>query len=101
MRRSTLALLLAFLLIAFQQQVVMHALEHVGAGQQAGVASPANAPEHCAECDLLAAGADSIDSGSRISQASAVPLDAAPAAFTSRAVGAPAVYSSRGPPALL
>lgn len=99
MLRAFHAFLLAFLLLGFQQREVVHAFEHLGTrhGPSATLAHPGVA---CATCELLAAGADGVPA-----TAFTAPVaggDAAPASldFVSRAVAAPAAYSSRAPPPL-
>jgi hypothetical protein len=99
-RRAPLAFLLAFLLLAFQQQVAVHALEHRPVQVETGFTAPAEPSAPCATCELLASGADSVAASAFVSPAFAGPHGFATVAFRSRAVAAPAAYASRAPPEL-
>lgn len=100
MLRPFRAFLLAFLLLGFQQQQVVHAFEHLASRHRQSATLP-HPGAACATCELLAAGADSVPAtafSAPVAGGGAAPpcLD-----FTSRAVAAPDAYSPRAPPALL
>lgn len=99
-RRTFLAFALAFLLLGLQHQGYVHALSHLGSKHEAGMAAPAGA-EACAQCALLASGADGVPGSFVPAFAAGAPAGHAIARFTSRPVAAPAVYASRAPPVLL
>lgn len=100
MRRARLAFLFAFLLLAFQQQVAVHALEHRPAQVETGFTAPAEPSAPCVTCELLASGADSVAASGFVSHPVAEPPGFANVSFRSRQVAAPAVYASRAPPEL-
>ncbi len=81
-----------------QQEAAVHALDHLATRHEQGAAAPhEGAP--CIECRLLASGGDGIPSAIHTADATFDRAAAAPAAFATRPVAAPACYSSRAPPA--
>lgn len=99
MRRAFLALLLSFLLLGMQQAVAVHSFEHLGTSREQGATVPhEGAP--CDTCELLASGTNGIPTSIHWTAATATQPHAAPVAFASRPVAAPAGYSPRAPPVL-
>jgi hypothetical protein len=104
MHRPVILAVLSFLLLSMQQEVQVHALQHLGSqltrSHQTELIVP-HADSACVECALLAAGT-SAAIGDSSSLASAVPVaERGWAAFRSHPADAPAYYSSRAPPVLL
>ena len=87
-----------------QQQVQVHALQHLGnllhARQDTGLQAPiADAP--CLECALLAGGTSAVANDSATVPAVSVVGDRHHPAIALRHLAAPSYYSSRAPPSLL
>jgi hypothetical protein len=99
-RRIFLAFLLSFLLLSLQREVAVHALGHLGNRHEQGATTPQQG-QPCAECELLASGADSIPASAVAPVADCESTLVAQVAFTTRTVAAPACYSPRAPPVLL
>jgi hypothetical protein len=102
--RPFVALLFALLLLGMQQQVQVHALQHLGnlvhALHDTGLQAPlADAP--CLECALLAGGTSAIASGYASFPAVSVTGEQLHFATELRYLAAPSYYSSRAPPSLL
>jgi hypothetical protein len=102
--RQLVALLFALLLLGMQQQLQVHALQHLGSLLQGrhdtGLQAPiADAP--CLECSLLASGASGLANGSAAAPAHVVIGDRYHLAIAFRHLAAPSYYSSRAPPSLL
>ena len=98
MRRNFLAFVLSFLLLGMQQEVAVHALQHLGARQEQGATAPHQGVP-CVTCELLASGTDGVPASSHWTGAAFDCAPVAPVAFATRAVAAPAGYSPRAPPA--
>ena len=104
MRRGILFALLSFLLLALQNEGLVHPLGHL----DTRIARP-NTPEvalphavaACAECALLAAGSNVVPGDAPAPHFSTSAPRVAPTAFRTRAVDAPVHFASRAPPALL
>jgi hypothetical protein len=97
------ALLFALLLLGMQQQVQVHALQHLRnllhARQDTGLQAPlADAP--CVECALLAAGTSALAGGHASFPAVSVTGEQLHFAPALRYLAAPSYYSSRAPPSL-
>lgn len=99
MRRPFFAFLLSFLLLGLQQEVTVHALGHLEHHGEQGATTP-HEGEPCAECQLLAAGANGIPTSPDSRDAACASVPVAHVAFATRAVAAPACYSPRAPPPL-
>ena len=102
--RQLVALLFALLLLGMQQQLQVHALQHLGnllhARQDTGLQAPiADAP--CLECALLASGTSTVANGRAAAPADVVISDRYHLAIALRHLAAPSYYSSRAPPSLL
>jgi hypothetical protein len=102
--RLVVAFLACLLVLGMQQESLRHAVEHLrpllqrahDTGLQLPVADAA-----CAECALLAGGADAVAPhvAPVVDRAGVIPAGAV--AFASRAVPAPVYSATRAPPALL
>ena len=104
MRRGILFALLSFLLLALQNEGLVHPLGHldtrIARPDTPEVALP-HAVAACAECALLAAGSDAVSGDVPALQFPAPATLGALTAFRSRTVDAPVHFSSRAPPVLL
>ena len=104
MRRGILFAVLSFLLLAMQNEGMVHPLGHVDA-RVARPDRPEAALPHdvaaCAECALLAAGSNAVPGDAPAPHFSTSAPRVAPTAFHTRAVDAPVHFASRAPPALL
>ena len=104
MRRVFLFAFLSLLLLSMQQEGAVHALSHLGPqlarAHDTGLASP-QADGACAECALLAGGANALPGHAGAIAAVVAATKRAPLAFRSRATAAPVYFSSRAPPFLL
>jgi hypothetical protein len=98
-RRPLLAFVLSFLLLGLQQEVAVHTLWHLDLGHGPKATVP-HEGQPCAECLLLASGADSVATSPASPDAACASAPVAPVAFITRAVAAPACYSPRAPPVL-
>jgi len=104
MRRGILFAVLSFLLLAMQNEGLVHPLGHAGT-RVARPDRPEAALPHvvaaCAECALLAAGSDAVGGDVPALQFPAPAIQGALTAFRSRAADAPVYFGSRAPPTLL
>jgi hypothetical protein len=104
MRRTFLFSLLSLLLLAMQHEGYVHALAHAAApmarGHDASLVAPA-ADGGCAECALLAGGANAVPGSGAVSAAVVPAIARSGLAFRSHATPAPVYFSSRAPPVLL
>jgi len=104
MRRGILFAVLSFLLLAMQNEGMVHPLGHVDT-RVARPDRPEAALPHdvaaCAECALLAAGSDAVKGDVPALQVPPPATHGALTAFRSRAVDAPVHFESRAPPVLL
>jgi hypothetical protein len=100
MRRPFLAFLLSFALLGMQHELAVHAFSHLAGGQKQGYTAPQKA-QACLTCELLASGTDGIPASMAATPVACTSAPVAPVGFTTRAVAAPACYSSRAPPPLL
>jgi len=104
MRRPILFAVLTFLLLAMQNEALVHSFAHLDSRvprpDRTEVALP-HAVADCAECALLASGSSTVTGDPPALQPRGpvtVPLQPA---FQSRAADAPEYFSSRAPPVLL
>jgi hypothetical protein len=104
MRRGILFAVLSFLLLAMQNEGLVHPLGHVDT-RVARPDRPEAALPHevaaCAECALLVAGSDAVSGDVPTLQFPTPATQGALTAFRSRTVAAPVHFSSRAPPILL
>jgi len=104
MRRGILFAVLSFLLLAMQNEGMVHPLGHldtrVARPDRTEAALP-HAVAVCAECALLAAGSDAVRGDVPALHLPTTAHQGALKAFRSRAVDAPVHFSSRAPPVLL
>jgi hypothetical protein len=104
MRRGILFAVLSFLLLAMQNESLVHPLGHVDT-RVARPDRPEAALPHgvaaCAECALLAAGSDAVRGDVPALQFPTPATQGALTAFRTRAAPAPVHFSSRAPPVLL
>jgi len=104
MRRGILFAVLSFLLLAMQNEGMVHPLGHVDTRVSRPDGPEAALPHSvaaCVECALLVAGSDAVPGDV---PALHFPIPAtlgALVAFRTRAVDAPVHFASRAPPALL
>jgi hypothetical protein len=102
MRRALLVCLLA-LLLSMQHEVYVHAFSHfapfAGQAHDTGFASML-ADAECPRCALLAAGSNAVPAQTQSTFVAALADESEGAVFRSRAVAAPAFFSSRAPPVL-
>ena len=102
--RAILTFLLSLLLVGMQQESQRHALEHVRPlltrAHEVGVQVPV-ANFACAECALLAGGADAVSSVFDAPPSAGQNSGHQSFAYTPRAVAAPSYFQSRAPPVLL
>jgi len=104
MRRGILFTVLSLLLLAMQNEVLVHPFGHF----ETRVARP-DRPEAalphvvaaCAECALLAAGSDTVRGDAPPLHFPAAVAQGALTAFRTRTADAPVYFASRAPPALL
>ena len=104
MRRPILIAVLSFLLLALQNEGLVHPFGHLDSRaprpDRTEAALPHAVPA-CAECALLAAGSDTVNGDSPALEAHAPIAERAWLAFHSRPADAPSFFSSRAPPVLL
>jgi hypothetical protein len=104
MRRSIFFAVLTFLLLAMQNEGLVHPLGHLDSRMprpdKTEVALP-HAVAACAECALLASGSGTVHGDLPALQYPAPATERSWLAFRSRAADAPAYFSSRAPPVLL
>ena len=104
MRRGILFAILSFLLLAMQNEGLVHPLGHLDA-RIARPDRPEAALPHavaaCTECALLVAGSDAIGSDVTSLHFPGPATLGALTAFRSRAVAAPVYFASRAPPLFL
>jgi hypothetical protein len=104
MRRGILFAILSFLLLAMQNEGLVHPLGHLDT-RVARPDRPEAALPHtvaaCAECALLAAGSDAVRGDIPALHFSASATQGALTAFRTRAADAPVHFGSRAPPVLL
>ena len=104
MRRPILYAVLSFLLLAMQNEGLVHPFGHLDtrfARPNKVEAALPHAVAACAICALLAAGSDTVSGDAPALQFSAPAPVGALTAFRSRAVAAPVHFASRAPPPLL
>lgn len=104
MRRGILYAVLSFLLLAMQNEGLVHPLSHLDSRaahpDRLEAALPHAVPD-CAECALLAAGSDASVGDVPAVHVAARATQGALTAFRTRAVDAPVHFASRAPPVLL
>ena len=104
MRRPVIYIVLSFLLVVLQQQVLVHPFAHLDprtARPDRVEAALPHAVATCAECALLATGSDSVHRHAPAPQLAPGATRRALTAFRSRATDAPVYFASRAPPVLL
>jgi hypothetical protein len=104
MRRGILFAVLSFLLLAMQNEGLVHPLGHLGsrvARPDRPEAALPHAVAACTECALLVAGSDAVPGDVPALQFPTSATQGALTAFRSRTVDAPVHFSSRAPPVLL
>lgn len=104
MRRGILFAVLSFLLLAMQNEGMVHPLGHFDtrlARPDRTEATLPHAVAACAECALLAAGSDAVRGDVPALQFPTPETQGALTAFRSRTVAAPVHFASRAPPVLL
>jgi len=104
MRRPVLFIILSFLLLVTQGQVLVHPFAHLdprAARPDRVEAALPHAVAACAECALLAAGSDTVHREAPTSHLASSIVFGALTAFRSRATTAPVYFASRAPPVLL
>jgi len=104
MPRLVLTFLLSLLLVGMQAESQRHALEHLRPlltrAHDIGAHMPVD-DSACAECALLAGGADASFGAALPALAATSVNDRPQFAFVTRAVAAPHYFESRAPPVLL
>jgi len=104
MRRSIFFAVLTFLLLAMQNEGLVHPFGHLDSRMprpdRTEVALPP-AVAACTECALLAAGSSTVVGDPRALQSAAPATERVWLPFRSRAADAPSYFSSRAPPVLL
>ena len=102
--RALLSVLFVLLMLGMQHEVQVHAFQHLGAAlhaaQEQGLQAPV-ADIVCLECALLAGGASALAPEFPAVPPAAVGGRRFIGALATRALSAPAYYSSRAPPPLL
>jgi hypothetical protein len=104
MHREILFAVLSFLLLAMQNEGLVHPFGHLDSRVARPDHAQATLPHTvaaCAECALLAAGSDAVPGDVSALQFPAPGTQGALTAFRSRAADAPVYFASRAPPALL
>jgi hypothetical protein len=105
MHRRILTLLFTFLLLGMQQEMQLHALTHLAdwlqVQQERTLQSLESGDAPCAECLLLAGGANAAPADPVQIPQVAGSVESLHAAAASRPADAPSYYSSRAPPASL
>jgi hypothetical protein len=104
MRRGILFAVLSFLLLAMQNESMVHPFGHLDTRVARPGRTEATLPHvvaACAECALLAAGSDAVRGDVPALQFPAPATQGALTAFHTRAVDAPVHFASRAPPVLL
>ena len=104
MRRSIFFAVLTFLLLAMQNEGLVHPLGHVDTRVVRPDRPEAALPHTvaaCPECALLVAGSDAVSGDVPALRFPAPATLGALTAFRSRTVDAPVHFSSRAPPVLL
>ncbi len=99
MNRAFVAIILSLLLLGMRQLEAAHSLEHLGSGHEPRATMPHDGGA-CSTCELLAAGADGVPAAAGTLAIAQDGTQVAVVAFSTRAVAAPAAYSSRAPPRL-
>ena len=103
-QRFILSFLLSLLLVGMQQEAQRHAVEHLRPllerAHDVGVHTPIDEAA-CAECALLAGGADAVATGADALPSTARNGEGRTFAYESRAVPAPDYFHSRAPPTFL
>ena len=103
-QRILLTFVLSLLLVGMQQEAQRHALEHLRPlltrAHDVGVHAPVD-DAACAECALLAGGADAVALGFDALASREPATEVQTFAYRSRAVPAPSYFQSRAPPVLL
>jgi hypothetical protein len=104
MRRPVLYVVLSFLLLVMQGQVLVHPFAHLDAHatrpDRVEAALP-HAAAACFECALLVAGSDTVHFDAPNSHLASGTVLGALTAFRSRTTAAPVYFASRAPPVLL
>ena len=104
MRRPVLYVVLSFLLLVTQGQLLVHPFAHLDSRatrpDRVEAALP-HAVAACAECALLVAGSDTVHFDAPTSHLASGTIRGALTAFRSRATSAPIYFASRAPPVLL
>jgi hypothetical protein len=102
--RLVLTFLLSLLLVGMQAEAQQHALEHLRPlltrAHDVGAHGPVD-DSACAECALLAGGADAVFGDSVSASAAVVAAERPRFALATRAIAAPQYFQSRAPPELL
>jgi hypothetical protein len=104
MRRPILFAVLSFLLLAMQNEGLVHPFGHLDmrvARPDRAQATLPHAVGACPECALLAAGSDAVRGDVPALHFAAPATQGALTAFRSRATDAPVYFASRAPPVLL
>jgi hypothetical protein len=104
MRRPIFFAILSFLLLAMQNEGLVHPLGHIDTRTSRPDRAEATLPHTvaaCVECALLAAGSDAVRGDVPAVHFPPPATHGALAAFRSRAADAPVYFASRAPPALL
>ena len=103
-QRLLITFVLSLLLVGMQQEAQRHALEHLRPlltrSHDVGIHAPVDEAA-CAECALLAGGADTAASGFNTLASTEPVNELRTLAYRSRAVPAPNYFQSRAPPVLL
>jgi len=104
MRRPFLFAVLTFLLLAMQNEALVHSFAHLDSRvprpERTEVALP-HAVADCAECALLASGSSTLTGDPPVLRSRESVSERPQPAYQSRAAAAPAYFSSRAPPVLL
>lgn len=104
MRRPVLYAVLSFLLLAMQNEGLVHPIAHLDsrvARPDRAEASLPHAVAACTECALLAAGSDTVHRDVPAAQLAPGVTQGPLTAFRSRSTDPPVYFASRAPPALL
>jgi hypothetical protein len=104
MRRSIYFAVLTFLLLAMQNEGLVHPFGHLDSRMPRPDRTEAALPHAvatCAECALLASGSSTVVGNVPALQSPPPSMQRAWLAFRSRAADAPVYFSSRAPPVLL
>lgn len=101
--RRVLAVVLSWLLLSLQSEVLVHPIAHLAKESrlQGATLTSTHFDESCVECPLLLGGLTAVPATLPLAVLGSAPARVAFPSYRSRAAAVPAWFQSRAPPTLL